>query len=219
MHSTTRLLWHKPRGCRTYYLRLPPYLQCSFYTTKRKRQLIFNPWVACKNEYLFVLYYMYLVDLLLVFFLLLSFLCLFSGIHFHLPHFRNSCSQIRHPDKLEDTNTCSIIWINSINSKTCKKISSHKNYPILSMCRWNRIDSAKFKRNNFCGFNIQNLQECYSQDCNFPWIFVKHVNTNGDVHLGNIYSPKIYKCWPHIKSFHTICIYQYRRGENSYQQQ
>lgn len=162
---------------------------------------------------------MYLVDLLLVFFLLLSFLCLFSGIHFHLPHFRNSCPQIRHPDKLEDTNTCSIIWINSINSKTYKKFSSHKNYPILSMCRWNRIDSAKFKRNNFCGFNIQNLQECYSQDCNFPWIFVKHVNTNGDVHLGNIYSPKIYKCWPHIKWFHTICIYQYRRGENSYQQQ
>lgn len=130
MHSTTRLLWHKPRGCRTYYLRLPPYLQCRFYTTKRKRQLIFNPWVACKNEYLFVLYYMYLVDLLLVFFLLLSFLCLFSGIHFHLPHFRNSCSQIRHPDKLEDKNTSWIIWTDSINSKTCKKLSLHKNYSI-----------------------------------------------------------------------------------------
>lgn len=130
LHSTTRLLWHKPRGCRTYYLRLPPYLQCSFYTTKRKRQLIFNPWVACKNEYLFVLYYMYLVDLLLVFFLLLSFLCLFSGIHFHLPHFRNSCSQIRHPDKLEDKNTSWIIWTDSINSKTCKKLSLHKNYSI-----------------------------------------------------------------------------------------
>lgn len=162
---------------------------------------------------------MYLVDLLLVFFLLLSFLCLFSGIHFHLPHFRNSCSQIRHPDKLEDKNTSWIIWTDSINSKTCKKLSLHKNYSILSMCCWNRIDSAKFKRNNFSGFNIQNLQECNSQDCNFPWIFVKHVNTNGDVHLGNIYSPKIYKCWPHIKWFHTICIYQYRRGENSYQQQ
>lgn len=92
--------------------------------------MIFNPLVACKNEYLFVLYYMYLVDFLLVFFLLLSFLCLFSGIHFHLPHFRNSCSQIRHPDKLEDTNTCWIIWIDSINSKTSKKFSSHKNYPI-----------------------------------------------------------------------------------------
>lgn len=90
--------------------------------------MIFNPLVACKNEYLFVLYYMYLVDFLLVFFLLLSFLCLFSGIHFHLPHFRNSCSQIRHPDKLEDKNTSWIIWTDSINSKTCKKLSLHKNY-------------------------------------------------------------------------------------------
>lgn len=137
---------------------------------------------------------MYLVDLLLVFFLLLSFLCLFSGIHFHLPHFRNSCSQIRHPDKLEDKNTSWIIWTDSINSKTCKKFSLHKNYSI------GVVETELIRPNSrgtiFRGFNIQNLQECNSQDCNFPWIFVKHVNTNGDVHLGNIYSPKIYKCWP-----------------------